>query len=160
MAGWLHKDLSVLGLPGLWQVLVLQAARAWDLRGTDSGATRLHRDPTRPYKCRAEDVAPAKAHRTRRGAWQPGGQRHPQPGQDASPRKWGFLAPSITSLSGKWGGMGLIHKGMREKIRWSKEPVCLEQGTRRNRAALAPQGQSISWGWDLQPRDLSSLSLA
>lgn len=43
------------------------------------------------------------------------------------------------SLSGKWGGMGLGHKGMREKIRWSKEPVCL--GHQEDQSCLSPSGR-------------------
>lgn len=112
MAGWLHEDLSVLGLPG--QVLVLRAARAWakrDRKGMDSRATRLHRGPTRPYKCRAEDVAPAKARRTRRGAWQPDGQQHPRPGQDASPRSGDFWHPASRLSVGNGEGWGWVTKG-------------------------------------------------
>lgn len=112
MAGWLHEDLNVLGLPG--QVLVLRAVRAWakrDIKGRDCRATRLHRGPTRPYKCRAEDVALAKARRTRRGAWQPDGQQHPQPGQDASPKSGDFWHPASRLSVGNGEGWGWVTKG-------------------------------------------------
>ena len=68
----------------------------WDLWGRTPEVTCLHREPYgAPVSVLgstdgAEDVPQAKAHRTRRGAWQPDGEQHPRPEQDISPKRGAF----------------------------------------------------------------------